>query len=108
MGPKKDKAAEKPQTKKIKCQNYDRGFCKYGEECSKIHPDKVCKEPNCFSDKCDKRHPNPCKFGLRCKFNRRNVCLYSHDVTTASDDEKFKAFENKFDKKFTLIENQAT
>ena len=101
MGPKKDKSKEKLQTKTIKCPYYDRGYCKYGEECFKIHPDKVCEKPNCFSDKCDKRHPNPCKFGQSCTYNKNNICLYSH-VTTASDDE------NKLNKKFTVIENQAT
>ena len=106
MGPKKDKSKEKPQTKKIKCPNYDRGYCKYGEECFKIHPDKVCEEPDCFNDQCDKRHPNPCKFSLRCTFYRKNICLYSH-VTTASGHENFNALENKFNKKFTVIENQA-
>ena len=106
MGPKRDKQSEKPQTKKIKCQNYDRGYCKFGEECLKIHPDKVCADPNCFSDKCEKRHPNPCKFGLRCTFKRRNICLYSH-VTIVSDDQNFTALENKFNKKFTTIEDKA-
>ena len=57
MGPKKDRP--EPQTKTIKCSKYDRGFCKYKEECLKIHPDKVCEDANCFSDKFDKRHPNP-------------------------------------------------
>ena len=85
MGPKKDKSKEKLQTKTIKCPYYDRGYCKYGEECFKIHPDKVCEKPNCFSDKCDKRHPNPCKFGQSCTYNKNNICLYSH-VTTASDE----------------------
>ena len=42
MGPKKDRP--EPQTKTIKCSKYDRGFCKYKEECLKIHPDKVCED----------------------------------------------------------------
>ena len=105
VGPKKDKVKEKPTSQTIKCVNYGTGYCKFGEECFKIHPDKVCEDQHCFSDKCDKRHPNPCKFGPRCKFNRNKICLYSH-VTSASDDEKFNTIENKFNKKFALLENQ--
>ena len=99
MGPKKAKAKEKPDSQFQKCQYYDRGFCNKGNECTKYHSDKVCQDLNCFEDNCMDRHPNPCKFGNRCKFHRKNLCLYSH-VTIVSDDEKFKALQNKLDKKF--------
>ena len=104
MGPKRDKP--KPQNKTIKCSKYDKGFCKYKDECLKIHPEKVCEDPNCFSEKCDKRHPNPCIFRNRCDFYRKNICLYSH-VTTVSNDETLNALEKKFNTKFTVIEKQA-
>ena len=90
MGPKKDKA-------ELKCKNHDRGFCSKGKECSKFHADKVCEDPNCFDDKCKNRHPNPCKFGFRCKFNKQNICIYSQ-VPNVSHDEKFKTLKTNLTK----------
>ena len=100
MGPKKDK-----QKSKFKCPYYNRGFFKHGEECLKNHPDKVCEDPDCFSVDCDKRHPNPCKFGKRCIFRRKNICLYSH-VTTAADNGKTADLENISNKKIEALEKK--
>ena len=105
MGPKKDKV--KDQLKTQKCTFHDRGYCKHGEKCRNIHFDKVCEDQNCFNINCEKRHPNPCKFGIRCTFERKNICLYSH-VTTASADINMKALENKVSKKFEVLENKFT
>ena len=93
MGPKKASNQDSFRNKIRKCLYYDRGFCKYAEKCNKHHPDKVCSDPNCFDDNCDSRHPNPCKFGPRCKFNRTNV----YYVPFACDDgkEHIKELENK-------------
>ena len=102
MGPKKDTNKEKV---KVKCPYFNRGFCKKGEECLKHHPDKVCKDPNCFSDDCEERHPNPCKFGNRCVFQRKKICLYSH-VTTSSDDGNLNTLEKKFKTKFEALEQK--
>ena len=104
MGPKQDKSKDQPKT--VKCAFYDRGYCKHDENCRNIHFDKVCEDQNCFNINCDKRHPNPCKFGIRCTFERKNICLYSH-ATTASADINIKALENKTNKKFEVLENQA-
>jgi hypothetical protein len=101
MGPKKDKTKDQPNTQKFNF--YDRGYCKHGEKCVRIHPDKVCEDQNCFN--CEKRHPNHCKCGIRCTFERKNICLYSY-VTTASANENIKALENKFNKKFEVLGNQ--
>ena len=87
MGPKK-KSDHKPE----KCQYFDRGFCKKGSECSKVHPGKVCEDPTCFDDNC------------KSKFNRRNICLYSH-VIFASDDGKFNILENELSKRIAKLEN---
>ena len=43
------------------------------------------------------RHPNPCNFGPRCKFNKRKECLYMHD-TSVSSDGTIDALKDKFDK----------
>ena len=97
MGPKKDQL----RIKTIKCPYNNRGYCKFGDECTNKHVDKVCNDRDCIEEVCDKRHPNPCKFGLRCKHNRKKLCSYSH-VTFASDDGKIVALEKKFD----VLENQ--
>ena len=103
MGPKKQQKSDTIRT--IKCTYYDRGFCIFGDKCNNKHPDKVCDDPNCSEENCDKRHPNPCKFGIRCNFNRKQICLYSH-VTFASDDTKINALTNKFTKKFESLESK--
>ena len=102
MGHKKDQS----RLKTAKCRYNDRGFCKHGDKCFNIHTDKVCNDENC-SETCDKRHPNPCKFGPRCDFNRKNVCAYSHD-TFAKDNKKINDINEKFTKKFSVIEKQMT
>ena len=56
MGTKKNKKSEKSE----KCIFYDRGYCSNGENCEKLHPDKVCPNLNCFDEKCSFRHSNPC------------------------------------------------
>ena len=104
MGPKKEQRSDKPRIKNTKCPYYDRGYCKHGYECFNKHPRKVCEDQNCSGESCDKRHPNPCKFGIRCKHSRNKVCLYLH-VTLASDDSKINALANKFNQKFEVLEN---
>ena len=59
------------------------------------HPDKVCPETNCFDDKCPFRHPNPCKFEYRCKFNAKKICLFSHVTLASEDDKKIKEVREK-------------
>ena len=86
------------------CKIYNRGFCFYKESCKNKHPDKVCEDPNCSEDKCDKRHPNPCKFSYRCTYNKQNICLYSHTNTSpdnTKNNDKFK----KINKKLETLEN---
>ena len=96
---------EDSRIKTRKCQFFDTGFCKYKEECTNKHPDKVCDDPNCSEENCDKRHPNPCKFGLRYRFRKKKVCLYSHD-TLVCDDGKVDDLAKKFMKKIETLENQ--
>ena len=105
MGPKKKQETDKTRIKNLKCPYYDRGFCKFGVECFNKHPDKVCESQNCSGEECDKRHPNPCKFGTRCKYNRTKVCSYLH-VTFVPDDHKIDALAKKFENKFEVLENQ--
>ena len=130
MGPKKNKTQQNEETSQ-KCEFYNRGYCKNGEDCDYKHPEKVCLKANCFNEKCHDRHPNPCWWGLRCKFHNKNMCLFSHDTTVQNDEKRvgeleklvaklqkeskmqneefkdlMKKMENKFDKLEDKIEKQ--
>ena len=77
MGPKKNKQ-DSPKSKNLKkCSYFDRGYCKHSDKCFNFHPekDKICEDSNCLNVDCDLRHPNPCKFGARCIFRKKNECL---------------------------------
>ena len=80
-------------------------YCKHGDECFNKHPAKVCEDEECFGENCEKRHPNPCKFGIRCTYNRKNVCSYLH-ATFVPNDGKVEAFVNEINKKFDILENK--
>ena len=84
MGPKKN---SKGRENKRKCPYFDRGYCQYKEECNKIHPEEVCSDKNCDEKVCNKRQPNFCKFGFRCKFFKTNICLFSHTTFHAENDK---------------------
>ena len=98
MPPKKAKNQE--SVKEEICQYYNRGYCKHKKDCSKLHSDKVCDDTDCNEEECTKRHPNPCKFGFRCIFNKLKKCLYSH-VNLAPDNDKVndlvKTMNNKLE-----------
>ena len=98
MPPKKNNKREE------KCPFYNRGFCKFKDDCKKEHPKEVCDENNCTEEHCVKRHPNPCKFGFRCVFKKKKICLYSH-VTLACDDAKFNDEIQEITKKMSYLEN---
>ena len=67
----------------------------------------MCEDLECAEEKCEKTHPNPCKFGLRCQFKKKNECLYLH-VTLASDDQQIEALKAHFNSKFTKLDNSLT
>ena len=99
MVSKKNQTGDNFRNKKRKCEYFDRSYCKYGDKCDNEHPDNVCEISNCFDDKCLNRHPNPCNFGPRCHYYRKNTCLYSHVIIVKDDDqkEKVKKMESKLD-----------
>ena len=82
-----------------KCNFFNRGYCKNGNNCSHKHPDKVCENANCSNINCDKRHPYLCKYGLKCTFLRKNICLYAHKVISNSDEN----VEDKFTSKISVL-----
>ena len=106
MGPKKkEQTSDKFRIKSEKCQYHDSGYCKFGDKCNKKHAEEVCNDKNCAERNCDNRHPNPCKFGFRCKFEEKNERSYSL-VTSASNDEKLNNLEKKLTKNFEVLANQ--
>ena len=56
------------------------GYCRYKENCRKMHVDKLCDNPSCELSKCIQRHPKVCKWyrdHIRCKFD---PCKFTHIV----------------------------
>ena len=45
------------------------------------------------------------KYGIRCIYNRKNVCSYLH-ATFVPNDGKVEAFVNEINKKFDILENK--
>ena len=104
MPPKKSQNKEAGKTKTSeKCKYYNRGYCKNKEDCENLHNDKVCDDLDCDENKCEKRHPNPCRFGPRCQFKKRKQCLYLH-VTLAPNDAAIEALNQKFTNTFKQLE----
>ena len=108
MPPKKTQNKERTKSKgSEKCEHFNRGYCKFQNNCEKKHNDEVCKNIDCDEDKCEMRHPNPCKFGFRCRFNKKDKCLFSHD-TSALDDIKLETLQRSFEDQFNGLETQIT
>ena len=103
MSPKK--AQKKDAVKTSKCNFNNRGYCRLKDECENKHTNKVCNDLDCDEDECDMRHPNPCKFGPRCKFNKKQECMYLH-VTSASNEHVVEKFD-KMEKKIKEIETKS-
>ena len=81
------------RNKITKCLFHNRGYCKYGESCRKQHFKQVCEQKSCNKD-CKKRHPKPCKWGIKCKFQKNNICAFSH-TTTIQKDSRIELFEKE-------------
>ena len=86
-----------------KCSFYNRGYCKSKEDCTKAHNDEVCDDLECEEDQCPKRHPYECKYGIRCRFNKKKECEFSH-VTPVIDDRKIEALKQEFSNKMSKLE----
>ena len=63
------------------CKYNQTGFCKYKDQCKKIHDYQKCENPtSCKRKECSKRHPKPCKHYIKeegCRF--KEDCAYSHE-----------------------------
>ena len=62
------------------CLYFKFGFCKHGPSCRRKHVQEKCESSDCNGNKCERRHPQPCKYFSiykRCKFGE--YCAYRHD-----------------------------
>ena len=71
------------------CKFFNTGFCKFVETCRFKHAKENCVD-KCDRTICDKRHPKPCKYGIKCK--RGQSCAYRHQTTPK---ENFLAVGNE-------------
>ena len=75
----------KKEGQKIKCRYYNRGFCKYRENCKFFHSTVMCKtylaEGTCNKVACYDRHPKVCKFwaGSSKGCPRNASCEFLHE-----------------------------
>ena len=88
------------------CLFHKYGFCKNGDKCTKTHLKEECRDRECDTKKCDKRHPRPCKLLLQngfCKFNLK--CSYSHRLPKMIEDQniKIEALEKKIESQNNII-----
>ena len=60
------------------CKFFNTDFCKFAETCRFKHAKENCVD-KCDRTICDKRHPKPCKYGIKCK--RGQSCAYRHQYT---------------------------
>jgi len=72
-------------TVRLKCYNYNMGYCKFRRNCARFHPTQDCPQKPCYDIFCQKRHRIPCKFVLKngsCKFRKK--CEFLHEAGTGA------------------------
>ena len=82
-----------------KCWHNDVGYCKFKEECWKAHSLTICEKETC-DKKCSSRHPRECKYKERCKFQKKDICAFSHVYVDDSEEslkQRFKDMEKAFE-----------
>ena len=89
-------------SKLTKCSFNDRGYCKFREHCRKQHHKTICPNEKCDRN-CNARHPKPCKFKTKCKFNAKLICAYKHD-TIANEEGALDDLEREIES--LKLENQ--
>ena len=93
------------------CQYNKYGFCKYQNQCSKIHYKENCDNTCRDVKECPKRHPRPCKiYALEniCRFGGK--CSYQHvsqpeSEESAESSRKIKDLENSVKEMTKLIKH---
>ena len=90
------------------CQFNKFGYCRYKENCRKMHVDKLCDNPSCELSKCIQRHPKVCKWDRdlnRCKFY---PCKFTHIVKEDNQTalEEYTRENERIVKKLAEIEKE--
>ena len=79
-----DKQEKLKESKPKKCRYFNRGFCKYRENCRYYHSAVICKEyvkeGFCRKNNCSERHPKSCKFWTKTSGGcpRGEKCQFLH------------------------------
>ena len=76
-------SAESVKMQEEKCYYYNKGYCKYKQECTKYHPTEDCKS-KCVETNCKFRHRQMCKNGTNCYFKNKK-CEYLHSCDNTSE-----------------------
>ena len=88
----------------FQCHHNNKGFCKFGVECHFQHYHEICSKKVCREKECKARHPKCCKNGDACKFYKKKVCAYRHDIDDLKAMEVIK--NQNLTKEITALEKQ--
>ena len=69
----------------FQCYHNNRGYCRYEEKWYYQYYKEACSKKFCREKECKFRHPYYCKFGNKCKFYKKKVCAYKHDIANTND-----------------------
>ena len=72
----------------VQCYHNNVGYCRYRDQCRYPHYTEICQRSICRDSRCKYRHPKTCKHGERCKFLKRNCCVYSHNTVNSNEISK--------------------
>ena len=76
---------------KMKCQYYNKGYCKHKDKFQYYHPTANCKNKCENQNNCMNRHQKLCRYGTKCYHNRDKECEFLHVTLATSDDQKAEA-----------------
>ena len=83
----------------FQCYHNNRGHCQYGEKCRYQHYKITCEKIVCTDGECKFRHPKVCKYRDSCKYLRKQICAYKHEVFKCKNNlkttEKVKEYEDE-------------
>ena len=70
----------RPVNNEVICKYNQSGFCKFRENCLRIHNNEVCNNiSDCKSENCTKRHPKVCNnFKKHGYCRHKEQCSYQH------------------------------
>ena len=89
-----------------KCRHFNRGFCKFRNNCNFDHNPEICddylRNKLCKRTDCPHRHPKPCrnvKNGERCNWGQN--CLYLHIISNETSKSEENSIADNITKSIT-------